>query len=325
MLYVGGAECLNSGYTVRYLHHHSPTGHLRYYDDDYDNNDGNFLPFSSGLLFVSRRDDSSYFATLTDKYVNFQSLCSDAPAADSTTTTTHPHRFLVYDSSKVRILYDSCMRELDDYYNSGGGDDDTDTTTIRRRPFYQHAVLGGIRYVDYSNNSEPNEDPTPPPPPLLTRCYGVGNYVLLIRLLKPKPTDFEAGESVFRLKCDDTHPILQTGDLPVLRSVARVYADHVHTQFVQFDRREGEGDSPGRYFARSAGPVRYITAASRPVLHYCYVDGSTKVPFILREQFGREGDYVTLSDLSPMVYLSYVAISEDSREVIHPLHCFFTL
>ena len=280
-------------------------GWMRLYTDDDEKLYSSLFSYQSysrkaGRLLVSDARPNAYYFQLSNiTNVNYQSLCRK----------NIQDRFLVYDSSKVRILSDKCMEE-------------TKNSSVI---LYQYSLSGPLMYIDYSNTTNEYNDASP-----IKNCYGARNYVLIIKFLNiNNNTKFDAGGGIQRLTCENAIiSVRSKHTYYVYGSDDDQYGDHNHLIFNSFSPQQNYENSTTKYTGISTTSVPSDT--NRTVdLRYCYVeDGRVNKrlakEFINSDQFSiRADNRVIIQDVSSLVYFGF--ISTFVNHDIYVLHCFIAL
>ena len=304
MLYCSCSLRGYSCYSVTYINDYSSiVNRLRPFNLEYGDLSYYYQQYSrvAGSLFVSKTNSKSYYADLQPELlVNFQSLCVGSDVSTD--------RFLLYDSNRVKIVYDTCLKEFNSVSSSSA-------------KLFEYTIYGSIKYIDYTNTTNSGNDPSP-----ISECYGSNRYVLIIKLL-PENYDsaFDDGKGVKRLTCSDRIIRVATSNIPLVEDEDDSYDDYEHLMFSDFVVQNNT--SPFKFSSVSRNTLKGATGEKPSILHHCYIDsetGVTKIPvnFVLLEQFSiRPDGFVTITNVSSIIYYGYVAVSVD---VEHILHCFIT-
>lgn len=233
----------------------------------------------SGIYKDSRGDDS-YFVKLNSKGFNFNSVCLDLNS-----------KFVIYDSSKIRIAYDSCKNTAD-----------SDYATELTNDTNHYKV---VRYTNF--------------------CFA---YQLIVEVLQTPPpthpTNLETGGNYFVYYCKTVKKSVSSGLIPVLNRDALDREHLIHITFEIFTRVSSSG-SLAKFTSISENHISNLNHHTDKYLQhtykYCYTRNKVVVPYLTRGQFSiLDSSKVRISNVPSVIYYGFVTPKQHDR-----LDCFFAL
>ena len=181
------------------------------------------------------------------------------------------YKFLVFNSKKIQIIQDSCLKGL--------------------QSLKVHSIYSSIKYIDYSSiNCDSNK------------------YVLVIKNIERiENFKIDLGNDIKQLSCSSFSLMLYSKNIEINIAKPKLnsnYANYLHIRFNAFKLIKRY--SPLKeYSSTSTFPLLFGTSFK---FHYCFIKGYVKVYGLYQKNFRLRTDrFIQISNIPAIVYFKYIA------------------